>query len=141
MNDDPEKAKQVATDAMAAHPDLKYFITGSGMANPAVNQAIVDAGKQGQVYSTGFALPSTMVSYLEDGTNKQFALWNPHDFGYLAAMAGSLKKCGAITGAEGETFTAGRLGERTIIAGGEIDLGVPMFFTKECPDFDSCPAG
>lgn len=141
MNDDPEKAKQVATDAMAAHPDLKYFITGSGMANPAVNQAIIDAGKKGQVYSTGFALPSTMTSYLEDGTNKQFALWNPTDFGYLATYAGVLKKCGAITGAEGETFTAGRLGDRTIIANNEVDLGVPMFFTKECPDFDSCPTG
>lgn len=140
MNDDPEKAKQVATDAMAAHPDLKYFITGSGMANPAVNQAIVDAGKQGQVFSTGFALPSTMTTYLQDGTSKQFALWNPTDFGYLATYAGVLKKCGAITGAEGETFTAGRLGDRTIIANNEIDLGVPMFFTKDCPDFDSCKA-
>lgn len=140
MNDDPEEARKVALDAMSAHPDLKYFITGSGMANPAVNQAIVDAGKKGQVWSTGFALPSTMTTYLEDGTNKQYALWNPTDFGYLATYAGVLKKCGAITGEVGETFTAGRLGERTIIENNEIDLGVPMFFTKECPDFDSCPA-
>jgi rhamnose transport system substrate-binding protein len=141
MNDDPEKSKQVATDAMAAHPDLKYFVTGSGMANPAVNQAIVDAGKKGQVFSTGFALPSTMKSYLDDGTNKEFALWNPTDFGYLATYDAVLKKCGAIQGVEGETFTAGRLGERTIGAGGEVDLGVPMFFTKECPDFGSCVDG
>jgi rhamnose transport system substrate-binding protein len=141
MNDDPEKAKQVATDAMAAHPDLKYFVTGSGMANPAVNQAIIDSGKKGQVFSTGFALPSTMKSYLDDGTSKQFALWNPTDFGYLATYAGVLKKCGAIQGTDGETFTAGRLGERTIGTGGEVDLGVPLFFTKECPDFGSCVDG
>jgi rhamnose transport system substrate-binding protein len=140
MNDDPEEARKVALDAMSAHPDLTYFISGSGMANPAVNQAIVDAGKKGQVWSTGFALPSTMTTYLEDGTNKQYALWNPTDFGYLATVAGVLKKCGAITGGVGETFNAGRLGERTIIENNEIDLGVPMFFTKECPDFDSCPA-
>jgi rhamnose transport system substrate-binding protein len=140
MNDDPEKAKQVSTDAMAAHPDLKYFISGSGMANPAVNQAIIDAGKKGQVFATGFALPSTMTTYLEDGTNKQFALWNPTDFGYLATYAGVLKKCGALAGNEGDVFTAGRLGERTIGTAGEIILGVPAFFTKECPDFGSCPS-
>ena len=139
MEDDPELSKRVATDAMAAHPDLKYFITGSGMANPAVNQAIIDTGNKGEVFSTGFALPSTMLTYLEDGTNKQYALWNPVDFGYLATVAGALKKCGAIEGVEGESFDAGRMGERTIGTEGEIILGVPMFFTPECPDFDSCP--
>lgn len=140
MEDDPELSKRVATDAMAANPDLKYFITGSGMANPAVNQAIVDTGNKGEVFSTGFALPSTMLTYLEDGTNKQYALWNPVDFGYLATVAGVLKKCGAMEGADGETFVGGTLGERTIGEEGEIVLGVPMFFTPECPDFDSCPA-
>ncbi|MFV2064866.1 MAG: substrate-binding domain-containing protein [Chloroflexota bacterium] len=140
MEDDPELSKRVATDAMAANPDLKYFISGSGMANPAVNQAIIDTGNSGDVYATGFALPSTMLTYLEDGTNKQYALWNPVDFGYLATVAGVLKKCGAIEGADGETFVGGTLGERTIGNEGEIVLGVPMFFTPECPDFDSCPA-
>jgi len=135
MNDDPEKSKKVATDAMAAHPDLKLFVTGSGMANPAVNQAIVDTGNTGKVFSTGFALPSTMTEYLEKGVCKQFALWNPTDFGYLAAYAGIQKKLGVIKGTEGETFKAGRLGERTIGKDGEIILGQPLFFTKENPDF------
>ena len=138
MEDDPELSKRVATDAMAANPDLKYFITGSGMANPAVNQAIIDTGNKGKVFSTGFALPSTMLTYLEDGTNAQYALWNPVDFGYLATVAGALKKCGVIEGVEGETFNAGHLGERAIGTEGEIVLGEPMFFTPECPDFDSC---
>ena len=140
MADDPDKSYQVATSAMEAHSDLAGFITSSGMANPAVNQAIIDTGNKGKVFSTGFALPSTMLTYLEDGTNKQYALWNPTDFGYLATVAGALKKCGAIEGVEGETFVAGHMGERTIGTDGEIILGVPMFFTPECPDFDSCPA-
>jgi rhamnose transport system substrate-binding protein len=138
MEDDPELSKRVATDAMAANPDLKYFITGSGMANPAVNQAIIDTGNKGEVFSTGFALPSTMLTYLEDGTNAQYALWNPVDFGYLATMAGAQKKCGIIEGADGEAFIGGHLGERIIGTEGEIVLGEPMFFTPECPDFDSC---
>jgi rhamnose transport system substrate-binding protein len=138
MEDDPELSKRVATDAMAANPDLKYFITGSGMANPAVNQAIIDTGNQGQVFSTGFALPSTMLTYLEDGTNAQYALWNPVDFGYLATVAGVQKACGMIEGVEGEAFDAGHLGERVIGTEGEVVLGEPLFFTPECPDFGSC---
>jgi rhamnose transport system substrate-binding protein len=141
MNDDPEKAKSVSTDAMAAHPDLKYFISGSGMAIPAVNQAIIDTGNIGKVHAVGFALPSTMKSYLDQNVIQMWPLWNPTDFGYLATVAGVLKKCGAMPGAEGDTFTAGHLGERTIGAGGEIVLGEPMFFTARCPDFDSCPDG
>lgn len=140
MEDDPELSKRVSTDAMSANPDLKYFISGSGMANPAVNQAIIDTGNKGEVFATGFALPSTMTTYLEDGTNAQFALWNPVDFGYLATLAGVQKKCGAMEGVEGDSFNAGSLGERVVGNEGEILLGEPMFFTAACPDFDSCPA-
>jgi rhamnose transport system substrate-binding protein len=138
MNDDPETSKKVSTDAMAAHPDLKYFISGSGMAIPAVNQAIEDTGNQGKVFAIGFALPSTMTKYLADGTNKMFPLWNPTDFGYLATQACVQKKAGVFKGAVGETFHAGRLGDRTIQDQNYVILGVPMFFTKDCPDFTSC---
>jgi rhamnose transport system substrate-binding protein len=140
MNDDPEKAKKMATDAMSAHPDLKYIITGSGMATPANNQAIEDAGKQGKVWATGFGLPSTMKKYLDDGTVKMFALWSPVNLGYLACYAAVQKKAGLIKGDIGEEFSGGTLGKRTIAATHEIDLGLPLFFTKDCPDFESCTA-
>ena len=38
-NDDPEKSYTVATSAMQAHPDLKLFITGSGISNPGDEQS------------------------------------------------------------------------------------------------------
>ena len=38
---------------------------------------------------------------------------------------------GPITGKEGETFNAGRLGENTIGANGEILLGPPTVFTGD----------
>jgi len=85
MADDPDKSYQVATSAMEAHPDLAGFITSSGMANPAVNKAIKDTGRVGKVYSTGMALPSTIETFLNDGTCKQFALWSPYWFGYMSA--------------------------------------------------------
>ena len=43
----------------------------------------------------------------------------------------------SITGAEGEKFTAGDLGERTVGAKGEILLGPPTVFDKaNIDDFD-----
>src|SRR5689334_20054359 len=95
-NDDPEKSYTVATSAMQAHPDLKLFISGSGISNPAINKAIKDTGRSGKVFSTGFALPSTMKTYLEDGTCKQYALWSPYKFGYMATYLCILQKSGKI---------------------------------------------
>ncbi len=44
---------------------------------------------------------------------------------------------GTITGAEGETFKAGDLGERTVAAKGEVLLGPPTVFDKDnIDDFD-----
>ncbi|MGW1341071.1 ATP-binding cassette domain-containing protein [Kribbella sp. NPDC002412] len=69
--------------------------------------------------------------YVKDGTVKKFALWNPADIGYLAAYAGAAMSSGQITGAQGEKFKAGKLGEYTIGADGEIVLGPPTEFTAE----------
>ncbi|WP_406049415.1 ATP-binding cassette domain-containing protein [Kribbella sp. NBC_00889] len=51
------------------------------------------------------------------------------DIGYLAAYAGAALSSGQITGAQGEKFKAGQLGEYTIGADGEIVLGPPTEFT------------
>jgi len=51
-NDDPEKSYTVATSAMQAHPDLKLFVTGSGISSPAMNKAIQDTGRIGKVFAT-----------------------------------------------------------------------------------------
>jgi rhamnose transport system substrate-binding protein len=59
---------------------------------------------------------------------KQFALWNPADIGYLAAYAGVALSSGQITGAEGQKFKAGKLGDYTIGTNGEIVLGPPTTF-------------
>ena len=40
--DDPEKSYAVGSSAMQAHPDLKLFISGSGISVPALNKAIED---------------------------------------------------------------------------------------------------
>ena len=72
-----------------------------------------------------------MREFVKDGTVTEFALWNPADIGYLAAYAGAALASGQITGAEGETFTAGKLGEYTIGADGEVVLGPPTVFDAD----------
>ena len=51
--------------------------------------------------------------------------------GYLAAYAAAHLASGNIEGKEGETFSAGRLGSRTIGKDGVVILGPPTVFTVE----------
>ena len=48
---------------------------------------------------------------------KEFELWNPANLGYLAAYAAVELASGKITGASGQSFTAGKLGSYTVGAG------------------------
>jgi len=136
-NDDPEKSYSVGSSAMQAHPDLKLFITGSGISNPAINKAIQDTGRAGKVFSTGFALPSTMKTFLEDGTCKQFALWSPFQYGYMATYCAILLKSGKMKTAPGTRISIPSIGERTIGEGAVTNLSEMVFFTKGHEDFDT----
>ncbi|MDQ8047179.1 MAG: hypothetical protein REI11_21410, partial [Patulibacter sp.] len=71
-----------------------------------------------------------MRKFVKDGTVGSFALWNPEDVGYLGGYAAAALASGQITGASGETFTAGKLGSKTIGENGEIVLGPPTVFDK-----------
>ncbi len=136
-NDDPEKSYTVATSAMQAHPDLKLFISGSGISNPAINKAIRDTGRAGKVFSTGFALPSTMKTYLDDGTCKQYALWSPYKFGYMATYCCAMIKSKALTNAAGTKVNVPTIGEREIDSNQTANLNSMLFFTKGHDDFDT----
>ena len=86
---------------------------------------------------TGLGTPNQMRKFVKDGTVEAFELWSPEDVGYLSGYAAANLVAGNITGAEGETFEAGKLGERTIGPDGVIILGPPTRFTAEnIDDFD-----
>jgi rhamnose transport system substrate-binding protein len=122
---------------MQAHPDVKLFISGSGISTPAINKAIQDTGKTGQVFATGFALPSTMKTYLDSGTCKQYALWSPYKFGYMATYCGILMKSGKLKNAVGSEVDLPTIGKRSIDEGGIANLNSMLFFTKGHDDFDT----
>ncbi|SDB50092.1 substrate-binding domain-containing protein [Bauldia litoralis] len=133
-NDDDAKSYDVAINLMQAHPNLKVIISSSAVSAPAGARAIAAAGRAGEVYSTGFALPDAIKSYLEDGSQKCFALWNPYELGYLATYVTHLKLAGKLELTPGTTFEAGKAGSYTVGEGGEIVYGKPMMFTKDTVD-------
>jgi rhamnose transport system substrate-binding protein len=69
-----------------------------------------------------------MRSYVQDGTVKAFELWDPGKLGQLAAYTAVALASGQITGAQGQSFTAGPMGNFTIGAQGVITLGAPTVF-------------
>jgi len=80
---------------------------------------------------TGLGLPNEMRPFVEDGTVTAFALWDPAQLGYVAAYAGMALADGSITGAVGDKFDAGELGEKEVIEGGIVIVGPPTVFDAE----------
>ncbi len=101
----------------------------AGIGLPAAARAAEEAGLTGMAL-TGLAPASFMRKYVDEGS-AQVIWWNVTDLGYLAYhVAQAVAQC-QLTGAEGETLTAGRLGEYTIGAAGEIVLGPAEIVTPE----------
>jgi rhamnose transport system substrate-binding protein len=127
-NDDATVSTQVTQGLLEQYPNLKGIIspTTVGIAAAA---AVLDTPKyRGKVMLTGLGTPNSMKKFVSDGTVKEFALWKPQDLGYLAGYAAVEIASGKITGATGETFTAGKLGSFTIGPDNTILLGQPFVF-------------
>lgn len=129
-DDDDQKSFQQTQGLLQAYPDLKGIISPTTVGISAAARYISSSKYKGKVTLTGLGTPNQMRKFVKDGTVAKFALWNPKDLGYLAAYAAAALSSGQITGGEGEKFTAGKLGERTIGAKGEIILGPPFTFDK-----------
>ena len=130
-NDDDQKSFQEAQGLLQSYPNLKVIVSPTTVGIAAASRYVSSSNYKGKVAITGLGLPNQMREYVKDGTVKKFALWNPADIGYLAAYAGAALASNQITGKEGEKFTAGKLGEYTVGAAGEIVLGPPTEFTAE----------
>ncbi|WAL66177.1 rhamnose ABC transporter substrate-binding protein [Amycolatopsis cynarae] len=127
-NDDDQKSFQEAQGLLQSYPNLKVIVAPTTVGIAAAARYISSSNYKGKVAVTGLGTPNQMREYVKDGTVAKFALWNPADIGYLAAYAGVALASGQITGAEGQKFTAGKLGQYTIGASGEIVLGPPTVF-------------
>ncbi|WP_433518147.1 rhamnose ABC transporter substrate-binding protein [Nonomuraea sp. CA-143628] len=133
-DDDDQKSFTQTQGLLQAYPNLKGIISPTTVGISAAARYISGSKYKGKVVLTGLGTPNQMRQFVKDKTVEKFALWNPKDLGYLASYAAAALVSGQITGAEGETFKAGKLGERTIGKQGEVILGPP--FTFEAANID-----
>ena len=136
-DDDDQKSFQETQGLLQAYPNLKGIISPTTVGVAAAARYLSTSPQKGKVKLTGLGFPNQMRKFVKDGTVEEFQLWVPKDVGYLAGQAAAALVAGRITGAEGEKFEAGRLGEYTIGANGEIVLGPLTTFNKDnIDDFD-----
>jgi len=120
--------QQQALALVQAFPNLKGIIIPAGIGLPAAARALEQAGSLGKVKLTGLAPATLIKKYIQNGS-VQDIWWNVKDLGYLTYYgAQALAQC-KITGKEGDKFTAGRLGEYTVGAKGEVVLGPAKIVT------------
>ena len=127
-NDDTATSTQVTQGLLEQYPNLKGIISPTTVGIAAAAAVLDTAKYRGKVALTGLGTPDEMKKYVADGTVKSFELWNPADLGYLAAYAAVELASGKITGAAGQSFTAGKLGSFTVGADNTVLLGPPYVF-------------
>jgi rhamnose transport system substrate-binding protein len=113
-DDQSEVSYNRALALVDSHPNLKLIMSPTTVGIVASSKAMQDEGLCDKVKVSGLGLPAEMVSYTMNGCAPEFALWSFVDLGYLTYYTSYLLATGAITGAVGEEFTAGRMGNYTI---------------------------
>ncbi|WP_378143753.1 rhamnose ABC transporter substrate-binding protein [Cnuibacter sp. UC19_7] len=136
-DDDADKSFKEAQGLLQSYPNLKGIISPTTVGIAAAAKYLSTSDYKGKVALTGLGLPNEMRSFIKDGTVTEFALWDPAQLGYVAAYAGKALQDGTITGAEGDTFQAGDLGEKTVGENGIIIVGPPTKFNADnIDDYD-----
>ncbi|NIE88149.1 MULTISPECIES: rhamnose ABC transporter substrate-binding protein [unclassified Burkholderia] len=127
-NDDDQKSFVETQGLLQAYPNLKAIVAPTSVGIVAAARYISTSSSKGRVAVTGLGTPNQMRAFVKNGTVKAFQLWDPGQLGYLAAYAAANLASGNISGKEGESFEAGKLGRRSIGKNGEVVLGPPTTF-------------
>ncbi|MDN3497243.1 rhamnose ABC transporter substrate-binding protein [Planococcus sp. APC 4015] len=130
-DDDDQTSFDKTAALLQTYPELKGIVSPTTVGIAAAGRYLSTSEYKGTVALTGLGTPNQMREYVEDGTVTAFALWNPADLGYLAAFATQALITGEITGEEGDSFEAGKLGSFEVGADGAILLGDPFVFDAD----------
>lgn len=134
-NDNPTDSAKETQALLQAYPNLKGIISPTTVGISSAAQVLDQAGKCKAVKLTGLGLPNQMRRYVKRGCATKFGLWNERDFGYLALYVAHNVLEGTLTGKLGESFKAGRLGNRTVVRSDGnapvVVLGNPLVFTPQ----------
>lgn len=133
-NDDYKTSYDQAVSLMQAFPDLGGILAPEPAGLEGAAKARGDLKFNPGLAIAGLGWPPADGQLLKDGKVTGFYLWSPNDLGYLTYYAIAALVSGQITGKEGETFGAGKLGKATIGANAVITLGPPVFYNKDNVD-------
>lgn len=100
INDDSEKAYQLAVEMLNTYPDLKGFIGTAAQCIPGIARAIEEMGLTDKVFASGMALASQAEQYINNGTIESVLAWDPFEVGYAMTQL-------AYKVLEGEPITNG----------------------------------
>ena len=132
-DDEPQKSTDVTQALLTNYPDLKVICAPTTVGIAAAAKVLQDQGSS--VKLTGLGLPSEMAEYIGDDDAHScpyMFLWNPTDLGYLGAYTSVALVNGEITGAAGDKYAAGKMGDYEIVTAGdggtEVILGAPFKF-------------
>lgn len=123
-----DKSYREATGLMQSYPDLDAIIAPTSVGIVAAAQAVVDAGKVGQVNVTGLGLPSEMAGAIESGASQSFAIWNPIDLGYSATMLAYELSQNDVVAEPGAEVPMGRMGSLTLDESTEGAMADPFVY-------------
>ena len=123
-NDVAEDSVNQALALVDQYPDLELIMAPTTVGILAAAQAMTQEGLCEDVKVSGLGLPSEMAEYTLSGCAPQFALWSFTDLGYLAYYTAYGIATGQIEAAEGQQFTAGRMGDYTIEVDPTRDAGL-----------------
>ncbi|HWR23917.1 MAG TPA: rhamnose ABC transporter substrate-binding protein [Feifaniaceae bacterium] len=130
-----DKSVSETEGLIQSFPDLKCIIAPTTVGIAAASKVVIDQGLSDKIKVSGLGLPSEMAEYIEQGVCPYMYLWNPIDLGYLTGYIVDALANKTITGAEGDAFKAGRLGDYKVTAaadgGTEVLLGPPFAFTPD----------
>jgi len=136
-DDDDQTSFDKTAALLQTYPELKGIVSPTTVGIAAAARYLSTSEYKGTVALTGLGTPNQLREYVEDGTITAFALWNPADLGYLAAFATQALITGEITGEEGDSFEAGKLGSFEVGEGAGVLLGDPYVFDADnIGDFD-----
>ena len=116
-----DKGYNEALGLVNKYENLEAIVAYTSVGIAAASQMVRDQGLIGKVKVTGLGFPTEMVDHVMSGATPAFAIWNMSDVGYTTVQATHDLVNGEISGASGETITAGRMGDILI---GENNVAV-----------------
>ena len=113
-DDQSEKSYDQAQALLSKYPDMELIMAPTSVGIVSAAKAVQDEGLCDDVKVSGLGAPDELLEYTLNGCTPEYAWWSFVDLGYLTYYVSYLLATGAIEGVEGETITAGRMGDFTI---------------------------